>query len=86
MSLPDRTPQEIRAAIYIGKLNKLINELNDYPSWRELFGKKNIRLKDQEMILRFFAMYTSLDTYTKPLKEFLNKFNGKYKNPTDKEI
>ena len=80
------TPQEIRAAIYIGKLNNLISKLNDYPSWRELFGKKNNRLKDQEMILRFFAMYSLLDEYNKPLKEFLNKFNGKYRNPTDEEI
>ncbi|NJN28741.1 MAG: DUF262 domain-containing protein [Cyclobacteriaceae bacterium] len=47
------TPQEIRSAIYIGKLNEMISELNEHPSWRELFGKKNNRLKDQEMILRF---------------------------------
>jgi hypothetical protein len=80
------TPQEIRSAIYIGKLNEMIADLNNYPSWRELFGKKNNRLKDQEMILRFFAMYTLLSDYNKPLKEFLNKFNGRYKNPTDDEI
>jgi uncharacterized protein with ParB-like and HNH nuclease domain len=80
------TPQEIRSAIYIGKLNVMIAELNDYPSWRELFGKKNNRLKDQEMILRFFTMYKSLDNYNKPLKEYLNKFNSRYKNPTDEEI
>lgn len=80
------TPQEIRAAIYIGKLNELISELNNYPAWRELFGKKNNRLKDQEMILRFFAMYKSLNNYSKPLKEFLNKFNGKYRNPNNEEL
>lgn len=80
------TPQEIRSAIYIGKLNNLITELNDYPSWRDLFGKKNNRLKDQEMILRFFAMYTLLDKYNKPLKEFLNKFNCKYRNPSNEEL
>ncbi len=81
------TPQEIRTAIYIGKLNDLILELNDHPAWRELFGKKNIRLKDQEMILRFFAMYNQLTNYTKPLKEFLNQYNSKNKNlPEDKLI
>tara|TARA_R110002050_G_C8952967_1_gene513551 strand:- start:520 stop:1614 length:1095 start_codon:yes stop_codon:yes gene_type:complete len=80
------TPQEIRSAIYIGKLNDLISDLNEHPSWRELFGKKNNRLKDQEMILRFFAIYTSLDSYSKPLKEFLNKFNGRYRNPTEAEL
>lgn len=80
------TPQEIRTAIYIGKLNDLIVELNEYPAWRELFGKKSNRLKDQEMILRFFAMYKSLDRYSKPLKEFMNKFNGQYRNPKDVEL
>lgn len=80
------TPQEIRTAIYIGKLNDLILKLNDHPSWRELFGKKNIRLKDQEMILRFFAMYNCLETYTKPLKEFLNKYNSKNKNISDEKL
>lgn len=80
------TPQEIRTAIYIGKLNELIAELNEHQSWRELFGKKNNRLKDQEMILRFFCMYKSIDSYTKPLKEFLNKFNCRHKNPSDSEL
>jgi uncharacterized protein with ParB-like and HNH nuclease domain len=80
------TPQEIRTAIYIGKLNNVISDLNEHPSWRELFGKKNNRLKDQEMILRFLAMYTSLDNYTKPLKEFLNKFNLRNRNIKDEEI
>ena len=80
------TPQEIRTAIYIGKMNEMIADLNDYPAWRELFGKKNNRLKDQEMILRFFAFYSDLQNYSKPLKEFLNKFSGRYRNPNDAEI
>ena len=80
------TPQEIRSAIYIGKINELISELNDYPSWRELFGKKNNRLKDQEMILRFFTMYRTLENYSKPLKEYLNKFNARNRNPSNEEI
>jgi len=80
------TPQEIRTAIYIGSLNDLLVELNDHPSWRELFGKKNIRLKDQEMILRFFAMYYQLNHYSKPLKDFLNKYNSKNRNITAEKI
>lgn len=80
------TPQEIRSAIYIGKLNELIYELNEYPSWRELFGKKSIRLKDQELILRFFALYYDFSSYQKPLNEFLNKFNSKNRNPSPEFI
>lgn len=71
------TSQEIRAAIYIGELNQMIYELNEHSSWRELFGKKSIRLKDQELILRFIALFYDFDSYQKPLNEFLNKFNAK---------
>lgn len=80
------TAQEIRSAIYIGDLNQLIRNLNDYSKWRELFGKKNNRLKDEEMILRFFAMYESLEKYTKPLKDFLNKYNSKNKKISTEKI
>lgn len=79
-------PQEIRSAIYIGELNQLIHSLNDNIDWRELYGKKSIRLRDEELILRFLAIYTNLDNYTKPMKEFLNRFNSRNKNPTDSEI
>jgi uncharacterized protein with ParB-like and HNH nuclease domain len=74
------TAQEIRVAIYMGTLNQLIVELNEYDNWRELFGPKHARLKDQELILRFFSFYISKDKYEKPIKEFLNKFNQKYRN------
>ncbi|MEJ6980529.1 DUF262 domain-containing protein [Pedobacter sp. P351] len=80
------TSQEIRTAIYGGKLNSLIDDLNDFPAWRELFGKRNNRLKDQEMILRFFAIYYRLESYSKPMNEFMNKFNLRYKNPSDDQI
>lgn len=50
-------PQEIRVAIYHGKLTKLIKQLNEVYSWRAIFGQKNNRLKDQELILRFLALF-----------------------------
>jgi len=73
-------PQEIRVAIYMGPLNDMISRLNDGPVWRKVYGKKNTRLKDQELILRFFAMYYGIESYEKPIKEFLNKFNKKHRN------
>ncbi|MDD3945243.1 MAG: DUF262 domain-containing protein [Bacteroidales bacterium] len=78
------TSQEIRAAIYIGELNQLIYGLNEYGSWRELFGKKSIRLKDQELILRFIALFYDFDNYQKPLNEFLNKYNAKNRHPSER--
>ena len=71
------TPQEIRVAVYHGHLNDLITSLNKYPDWRELFGPASPRLKDQELILRFLAVKYYSQNYSKPMNEFLNKFNLK---------
>jgi Protein of unknown function DUF262 len=70
-------PQEIRVALYHGLFVKLLRELNDHGSWRKLYGKKSNRLKDQELILRFLALYHDGDHYQESMKDFLNKFMGK---------
>ncbi len=67
-------PQEIRACIYPGGFNTLLQELNQNECWREIFGKKHSRMKDQELILRFLALYHESDRYEPPMKEFLNKY------------
>jgi hypothetical protein len=70
-------PQEIRACIFHGPFNELLVELNTDRSWRAIFGPKSKRLKDQELILRFFALYFNMDNYERPIKEFLNDYMGK---------
>jgi len=67
-------PQEIRASIFHGPFNDLLNDLNETPAWRSVYGAKSERLKDVELILRFLAMLFDLATYTKPMKTFLSKF------------
>lgn len=69
--------QEIRAAIYPGEFSQLLRELNETESWRLLFGPPNKRMRDQELILRFFALYYDGESYNRPMKEFLNKFMGR---------
>jgi hypothetical protein len=69
-------PQEIRVALYRGPFVKLIRKLNEREAWRKLYGKKSQRLKDQELILRFFALFYKGDEYKEPMKEFLNSFIG----------
>lgn len=72
------TPQEIRACIYYGAFNELLNRLVQNQSWRLVFGEKeHERLKEQELILRFFALFYEYENYHKPLKEFLNQFMAK---------
>ena len=69
-------PQEIRACIYHGPLADLLEEFNDDPNWRIVYGPPSERLKDQELILRFLALYFNSDKYCRPMKEFLNRFMG----------
>jgi Protein of unknown function DUF262 len=69
------SPQEIRACVSFGTFSTLLRELNNDPAWREIFGRQvSIRLKDEELILRFFALLHTGDKYKKPMREFLDEF------------
>jgi len=68
------TPQEIRSAVYHGPLIELVKELNKTDDWRAIYGRENERMKDQELILRFFAMLMNGDEYKPPMKDFVNLF------------
>jgi hypothetical protein len=67
-------PQEIRVALYHGEFAALLSALNTNDCWRSLYGKKSARLKDLELILRFFALYYHANSYRRPMKEFLNRY------------
>jgi hypothetical protein len=67
-------PQEIRVALYHGLFVEALRKLNDTRSWRILFGPKSAHLKDQELILRFFAMLDWHSNYSRPMKDFLNQY------------
>jgi uncharacterized protein with ParB-like and HNH nuclease domain len=77
------SPQEIRTAIYGGRLAKLLFHLNEDKKWRELFGPTNRRMRDQELILRFLAFSMSAQEYKRPMKSFLNDFMNKNRNLGD---
>jgi hypothetical protein len=73
-------PQEIRVALYHGQFASVLRKLNEYRAWRRLFGGTSTRLKDMEMILRFFAFYYHQQHYRSPMKDFLNRYMAKNKN------
>lgn len=81
--------QEIRNCVVRGEINDFLNELNDYSNWRTLFGKNepDSRMRDVELILRFLALYDNLDSYSKPMKEFLTNYmrSKKHINASEKE-
>lgn len=67
-------PQEIRVALYHGKFASLLSKINLNPDWRALYGTKSARLKDLELILRFFAFHYDSAAYRRPMKDFLNRY------------
>ena len=67
------TSQEIRMALYHGHFAQLLLELNESKAWRTLYGKEDKRLRDLELILRFFAFYYDAASYSTPMKAFFNK-------------
>jgi uncharacterized protein with ParB-like and HNH nuclease domain len=77
------TPQQIRVAVFNGSLINRIKDLNEDPYWREIFGNESATLKDQELILRFIALYFDGENYKRPMNEFLNTFSQKNREPRD---
>jgi hypothetical protein len=73
-------PQEIRVALYHGNLISFLRELNENADWRKLCGAKSARFKDQELILRFFALLYWADQYARPMKDFLNRYTAANRN------
>lgn len=79
------SPQEIRTAIYGGTFSKLLSQLNEHPQWRATFGPVNKRMRDQELILRFFALYVDESKYQRPMKSFLNEFMNSHRSLDDSQ-
>jgi len=72
------SPQEIRNCVSHGPFLDLIKELNRNEDWRAIYGPISRRLKDQELILRFLALFKRSSEYARPLSGFLNAFTEDY--------
>jgi hypothetical protein len=74
------TPQEIRNAIYRGInpiVNELLTELSSKKEFRELTNlsyQKKQELYDQELVLRFVALFNNIDKINDNLENYLNHF------------
>ncbi|MDB4924456.1 DUF262 domain-containing protein [Mucilaginibacter sp.] len=77
-------PQEIRNCVFRGGFLNSLRKLNTDKNWRAILSKTPIdkHQKDVELILRVYGLSYHLDSYEKPMKEFLNKVANKYKNPS----
>jgi len=84
------TDQEIRNAIYRGDFNDLIKKLAEQPRWIKTLSKSRLdkRMRDDELVVRFFAVHDNYKTYQAPLRQFLNIYTiskGKVLDDTEKQ-
>ncbi len=67
-------PQEIRNAVYRGKIVDSLRELNLNKDWRSILGMPHPdkNQKDVELLLRLFALFQQWQAYEKPMLKYLN--------------
>ena len=80
------SPQEIRSCVAQGNLNDLLFKLNEDEKWRGIFGPKSIRLKDIELILRFFSFLNNHEGYLRPAKKFFTDYMTDNKNLSEDDL
>lgn len=74
-------PQELRHGIYDGNLIKTIEQISKNKSFKKATSTtQDKRMKGEEMILRFFALYKDWNKYEKPMVNFLNIYAEKNQN------
>ena len=79
------TPQEVRNCVYHGPFNDFLVSLNENAEWRRIIGSASPdkRMRDIELIARFFALAEAHRQYSKPMKDFISRFMGKHQQSTD---
>jgi len=80
------TPHEIRIALVAGDIVSLLSQLNANTDWRAIYGRESARLRDQELVLRILALFTSADKYKRPLKTYLNEFAITYREDAESRL
>ena len=80
------TPQEIRTCVYYGKFQKIIEQLAQNLNFRTFVEVSPKRKKDQEIVLRLFALSEDYKSYTGNMKEFLNFYSEKRRNTDENEF
>lgn len=81
-------PQELRASLYHSGFMEMLAQVNLNPCWRRLLGQPQPDLndKDQEILLRSFAMVASGNSYAAPMGRFLDVFAKRCKIQQPQQI
>lgn len=78
--------QEIRACVSHGAFIEALGMWADDEKWRQIYGPRSPRLKDEELILRFFALNENFNDYRRPMRVFLDDFAESKLNITDQDL
>jgi uncharacterized protein with ParB-like and HNH nuclease domain len=80
--------QEIRNVVFRGEFVNILRRLNKDTNWRKILGSRNLNKHqtDVELLLRLFSLFTRMNEYEKPMKEFLNISMKKHQNGNTKEV
>lgn len=74
----EASPHEVRRCLWGGSLNALLTDLDTNSHWRHVYGPQSPHFKDQELILRFIALFVDQDRYgsqgERTMKDFLSSF------------
>jgi hypothetical protein len=80
--------QELRNCVFRGAFNDLLHELVRTTPWLSAVGKPSpeLRMRHEELALRFFALRNAIPNYRPPLKPILNEFMRSHRNAGEPEI
>lgn len=76
-------PQEIRVCIHHGSFQKIIEKLCLNKNYIKLLDIDSKRKKDQEVVLRLFALAESYLKYSGNMKQYLNEYMFNNRNQTE---
>lgn len=81
------SPQEIRNCIAAGPFTDMVKGLNADEHWRKVFGGPlNKRAKDEELIIRFFALLDQHQGYARPMAKFLTDYTARMNAAPSNEL
>lgn len=81
------TRQEIRHGLYYGNLLKQASVVAKILKLEKHFGgRKDKRMKAEELVIRFWALSQGLREYEKPLATFISSYAETNRNPADSEL
>lgn len=81
------TRQELRHGLYYGKLMKMAaSTAKDLKLERHFGGRKDKRMKAEELVIRYWAISQGISTYEKPLSSFISNYADANRNPSDDDL